>query len=81
MLTKPSHVVFEEKDEIITQKTSEAKTKGSIVNIYIFCKISSKSITSTNVLRNSLFGATKVSNTSTNDRQKYDYSSYGLAFS
>ena len=76
MLTKPSHVVLEEKDDIITLKTSKAKTAGSVVNIHIVYKITSKDITSTNVLRNSLFGATKASNT-----QKYNYSGFGIAFS
>ena len=57
------------------------KTTRSIVNIYTVYKLSSKSITSSNALRNSLFGATKVSNTATKDPQKYNYSGYGLAFS
>ena len=70
MLTKPSHVVFKEKDDIITQNLNNVKTTGSTVNIYIVYKISLKDITSNNALRNSLFGATKVSNTSTNDPQK-----------
>ena len=44
-------------------------------------KLSSKSITSSNALRNSLFSATKVLNTTTKDPQKYNYSGYGIAFS
>ena len=62
-------------------KTIEAKTTGSFVNIYIAYKTVSKNITSTNALRNSLFGATKVTNTSTKDPQKHNYSGYGIAFS
>ena len=38
-------------------------------------------MTSSYVLRNSLFGATKVSNNTTKDPQKYNYSEYGIAFS
>ena len=52
-------------DDIIVQSKSDAKTTRSVVNIYIVYKISSKSITSSNVLRNWLFCATKVSNTAT----------------
>ena len=74
-------MVFEKKDDCLIQKTIEAKTTGSIVNIYIAYKTVSKNITSTNALRNSLFGATKVTNTSTKDPQKHNYSGYGIAFS
>ena len=81
MLTKLSHVVFEKEYDIILQRTSNAVTIGSLVNIYIVCKTASKSIISTNTLTNSLYGATKVTNTSTKDPQKYNYTGWGIAFS
>ena len=81
VLAKPCHVMFEKKDDCLIQKTTEAKTTGPIVNVYIVYKTVSKNITSTNALRNSLFGAIKVTNTSTKDLQKYNYTGYGIAFS
>ena len=56
-------------------------SSNPILNIYIVYKLSSKSITSINALKNSLFGATKVTlpNNTTNS-QKYIYSGYDLVF-
>ena len=52
----------------------------SIVNIYIVYKLSSKTISSSNALKNSLFGATEVTKpNNTTDPQKYIYSGWGLA--
>ena len=81
MLIKPSHVVLEKENDIIVQRTSNAVTIDLFVNIYIVYKTASKSITSTNALRNNLFGATKVTNASTKDPQKYNYTGWGIAFS
>ena len=56
-------------------------TTKSIVNIYIVCKLSIKSISSCNALKNCLFGATEVRKpNNTTDPQKWQYSGYGLAF-
>ena len=53
----------------------------SIVNICIVFKLSSKTISSSNALKNSLFGATEVTKpNNTTDPQKYIYSGWGLAF-
>ena len=64
-----------------TQRKENMVNTGAIVNIYIVYKVSSKGITSSNALKNSLFGTTKVTMpTNTKDPQKYIYSGYGLAF-
>ena len=56
-------------------------SSNPIVNIYIVYKLSSKGVTSSNALKNSLFGAIKVTMPSnTTYQQKYIYSGYGLAF-
>ena len=72
--------MLKEKNEFSIQNDGDGRYTGSVVNIYIVYKTFSKDITSTNVLRNSLFSATKVSNTSTNDPQKLNYSGFGIAF-
>ena len=79
--TRPFHVTLKGKNEFFIQSDGDGRYTGSVANIYIAYKISPKNITSTNALRNSLFAATRVSNTTTKDPQKYNYSGCGIAFS
>ena len=63
------------------QKKENIIKNGSIVNIYLVCSLSQKTIDSDNVLKNCLFGAIKVTNPGdTTDTDKYIYSGYGLGF-
>ena len=56
-----------------------SKKSRSIVNIYIVYSLYQKTISSNNVLKNCLFGATKVTKSGDNkDPDKYIYSGYGL---
>ena len=78
---KPAYVALNKKDEYFQQKDSEVITSGSIVNIYITYKLTLKSISSTNALKNSLFGAIEVKKpNNTTDPHKYVYSGYGIGF-
>ena len=63
------------------QKEENIIKSGFIVNIYIVYSLSQKTINSVNVLKNCLFGATKVTKPGdTRDTDKYIYSGYGLEF-
>ena len=78
---RPAHVVFSKKDVFFPQKSDSVIASKSTVNICITYRLSSKPIRSSNALKNSLFGATKVIKpNSTTDPHKYDYSEYGIAF-
>ena len=59
-LIRPTHFVLGT-DEYFLQDSSKVITNNSIVNIYIVYKLSPKSITTSNALKNCLFGTTKPS--------------------
>ena len=66
---------------LITKNNFSSLKSGSIVNIYIVYSLSQKTINSDDVLKNCLFGATKVTKPGDNtDTDKYIYSGYGLGF-
>ena len=79
---RPGYVIFNHKESFLEQKKKENTTKSrSIVNIYIVFSLCQKTINSDNVLKNCLFGATKVTKPGdTTITDKYIYSGYGLAF-
>ena len=76
---KLMHLMFNDGGFLIHQK-KDAIANGSIVNIYIVNRLSSKTISSSIVLKNGLFGATKITNRDTVDvePQKCKYSGYGI---
>ena len=78
--TRPFNVALEKKNGLFVQSSGGGRYTGSVVNIYIVYKLSSKSITSSNALKNCLFGATQMLNAATKDPQKYNYSGYGIIF-
>ena len=77
----PEYVIFSKGADFFQQDKSSVIAAKSIVNIYIVYTLSTKSISSSNALKNCLFGATEVKKTNyTTDPQKWQYSGYGLAF-
>ena len=80
-LIKPAYVIFSKDDKYFQQDKLNAIAAGSIVNIYIVYKLSLKTISSSNTLKNYLFGATEVKKANnTTDLDKWQYRGYGLAF-
>ena len=81
-LIRPGYVIFSKSADFFQQDKSNVVVAKSIVNIYIVYKLSTKSISSSNALKNCLFGATEVkkNQNNTTDPQKGQYSGYGLAF-
>ena len=78
---RPAYVIFNHKEAFFEQKKENIIKSGSIVNIYIVCSLSQKTINSDNVLKNCYFGATKVTKPGdTTDTDKYIYFGYGLGF-
>ena len=79
---RPAYVIFNHKESFSEQKKNKNIIKsGSIVNIYIVYSLSQKTINSHNVLKNCLFGATKVTKPGdTTGNDKYIYSGYPLGF-
>ena len=78
---RPAYVIFNQKDSFFEQKKENIIKSGSIVNIYIVYSLSQKTIDSDNVLKNCLFGGTKVTKPGdTTDTDKYIYFGYGLGF-
>ena len=78
---RPAYVIFNPKESFFQQKKENIIKSWSIVNIYIVYSLSQKTINSDNVLKNCLFGATKVTKPGdTTDTDKYIYSGYGLEF-
>ena len=78
---RPAYVIFNNKEQFFEQKKENVIKSGSIVNVYIVYSLSKKNINSDNVLKNCLFGATKVTKPGdTTDTDKYIYSGYGLGF-
>ena len=68
-------------DEYCAQDSNKIITNNSIVNIYIVYKLSPKTISIDNDLKNCLFGAIKASRpNNTTDSDKYIYSGYGIGF-
>ena len=80
-LIRPGYVIFSEGADFFQQDKSNVIAAKSTVNIYIVYKLSAKSISSSNALKNCLFGATAVKNpNNTTVPQKWQYSGYGLTF-
>ena len=78
---RPAYVIFNHKESFFEQKKEDIIQRGSIVNIYIVYSLSQKTINSDNVLKNCLFGATKVNKSAdTTDTDKYIHTGYGLGF-
>ena len=80
---RPSYVIFNHKESFFKQEKKNITKSGSIVNIYIgiLYSLSQKTINSDNVLKNCLFGETKLAKPrDTTDTDKYIYSGYGLVF-
>ena len=80
-LITPTHVVLGANE--YSQGVSEIITNNPVVNIYIVYKLSPKTITTDNALKNCLFGAIKTSRPNDNDTadpDKYIYSGYGIRF-
>ena len=78
---RPGYVLFSKDADFFQQGEFNVITAKSIVNIYIVYKLSTKSISSSNALKNCLFGATEVKKpNNTTDPQKWQYSGYGFAF-
>ena len=63
---KPICVIFKGK-RILYQHDNDVIAGGPIVNIYIVYKKSSKTINSSFVFKNYLFGAIKITNTTNSD--------------
>ena len=68
---RPAYVIFNHKESFLEQKKENIIKSGSTVNIYIVYSVPQKTINSNNVLKNCLFGATKVTkpgDTTDNDK-------------
>ena len=81
-LTRPGYLIFSKSAQFFHQDHSNVIAAKLIANIYIVYKLSTKSTSSTNALKNCLFVAAEVkkNNNNTIDTQKWQYSGYGLAF-
>ena len=78
---RPAYVIFKHKESFFKQKKENIIKSGSKVSNCIVYSLSQKTINSDNVLKNCLFGATKVTKPGdTTDTDKYIYSGYGLGF-
>ena len=78
---KPASGIFNKESGYLLQKNSDIIASGSIVNTYIVYRLSLKTISSSNALKNSLFGATEATKpNNTTDSHKYNYSGYGTTF-
>ena len=76
---RPSYIVFDN-GALLYQNKNEAGIGGPIVNIYTVYRTSLKTISSSNALKNCLFGTIKITNTSSHDPEKYEYSGHGIGF-
>ena len=77
---KPMHIIFKGKGTLV-QNDNDIIVGGPIINIYIVYKTSLKTINSNFVFKTCLFGAIKITNTTTNsDTDKWQYSGYGIRF-
>ena len=80
---RPGYVIFNHKRSFFffAKKKENVIKSESIANIYIVYKLSSKSKSSSNVFKNSLFGAIKITKpNNTTDPEKIVYSGYGISF-
>ena len=78
---RPAYIIFNHKRSFFVQKKENVMKSRSIVSIYIVYKLSSKIISSSNVLKNNLFGAIKKTKpNNTTNPQKYVYSGHGISF-
>ena len=81
MLIRPAYIICNHKESCFEHKKQNIIKSGSIVNIYIVYSLSQKTINSDNVLKNCIFGASKVTKPGdASDTDKYIYSGYGLRF-
>ena len=72
---RSAYVIFNHKESFFVQKKENIIKSISIVKMYIVNSLSQKAINSDNVLKNCLFGATKVTKPGdTTDTDKYIYS-------
>ena len=78
-LIKPTHAIFKGKG-ILFQRDNDVIAGGPIVNIYFVYKTSPKTISSSFVLKNCLFGAVKITNNSNPDTYKWQYAGYSIGF-
>ena len=62
-LIRSGYVIFSKVADFFQQDKSNVIAAKLIVNIYIVYKLSTKSISSSNALKNCLFGATEVKKT------------------
>ena len=76
---KPMYVIFKGKGALI-QDENDIISGGPIINIYIVYKTSPRTINSNFVFRDCLFGATKITNTTNFNTDKWQYSGYGIGF-
>ena len=65
---------------LLYQKSNDATTVGPIINIYIVYKTSPRTTSSSFILKNCLFGAVKITNTTNSDPDKAQYGGYGIGF-
>ena len=78
-LIKSIYVSLNEKYAFFIQPTSKVVTSGPILNIHITYRLSLKTISSNNALKNCLFVASEVKKpNNTADPDKYIYSGYGI---
>ena len=73
VLSKPiksMHIIFKGKGTLV-QNDNYIIAGGPIVNIYIVCKTSPKTIDSNFVFENCLFGPIKIANTTNSDTDKW----------
>ena len=81
-LIRPARIVFSKEDKFFQQRNDSVIASKSIVNIYITYKLSSKTISSSDALKNCLFGATKVKKpNNTTNPHKWQYRGYGADLS
>ena len=62
------HVIFKG-EAVLNQVIRNAKVGGRIINIYTVYRLSLKTASSSNALKNCLFGAIKVTNTAISDSE------------
>ena len=79
-LIRPTHVVLGT-DKIFFQDSYKVVANNSIVNIYVVYKLSPKTISTSNALKNYLFATVKANRrNNTQKPHEYIYSGYGIGF-
>ena len=76
---KPIRVIFKGIGTLV-QNDNDIIVGGPIINIYIVYKTSPKTTNSNFAFKNCLFGAIKIADTTNSDRDKWQYSAYGVGF-